>query len=302
MIPFRNHFIYFFLIIWYSSLNAFAFEDSLKTKIEHIVDGASGKVGVAILGIENYDTLTINGSDKFPMQSVFKYLLALAILDQVDKGIFSLEQKIHLIKEDLLADTWSPLRDKYSDGDVDVTLDELLSLTVSQSDNNGCDILFRLIGGTEKVEQYIHQFGIKDIAIVVTEAEMHRDWQMQYRNWSSPSAMAQLLYKFFYGKILSEKSRENLYQVMVKTNTNPGRLKGLLPEGTIVAHKTGSSGENENGLAAATNDAGIITLPNGKHFIITVFVSDSMADEKNRNSIIAEITKAVWDYYMGINK
>jgi beta-lactamase class A len=285
-------------MILFSSLNVFAFGDSLKTKIEHFADSAEGKVGVAILDVENYDTLTINGSSKFPMQSVFKFPLALAILDQVDKGIFSLEQKIHLNKEDLLAEIWSPLRDKYPNGGVDVTLDELLSLTVSQSDNNGCDILFRLIGGVEKVEQYLHQVGIKDIAIVANEAEMHRDWQIQYRNWSSPAAMAQLLYKFYLGKILSEKSREYLYQIMAKTNTNPGRLKGMLPEGTIVAHKTGSSGENENGLAAATNDVGIITLPNGKHFIIAVFVSDSRADEKTRNRVIAEIAKAVWDYYM----
>jgi beta-lactamase class A len=78
---------------------------------------------------------------------------------------------------------------------------------------------------------------------------------------------------------------------------SPGRLKGLLPEGTIVAHKTGSSGKNESGLAAATNDVGIVTLPNGKHFIIVVFVSDSKADDKTRDNIIAEITRAVWDKY-----
>jgi beta-lactamase class A len=182
--------------------------------------GASGKVGVAIIG-ENHDTLTINGSDKFPMQSVFKFPLALAILNQVDKGIFSLEQKIHLSKDDLLPDTWSPLRDKYPDGDVDITLDELLTATVSRSDNNGCDKMFRLIGGTEKVEQYIHGLGIKDISIVATEAEMHKDWNIQYRDFSSPAAMAQLLYKFFYGKILTEKSREYLFKIMVKTTVNP---------------------------------------------------------------------------------
>jgi beta-lactamase class A/pectin methylesterase-like acyl-CoA thioesterase len=273
------------------------FEDSLKTKIVDIVRGANGKVGLSVIGSENFDTLTINGSDKFPMQSVFKFPLALAILNQVDNGIFSLEQKIHLSKKDLQPDTWSPLRKKYPDSDVDITLDELLSTTVSQSDNNGCDKLFSLIGGTEKVENYIHELGIKDIAIAYTEEEMHRDWHIQYRNWCTPSAMAQLLYKFFYGKILSEKSREYLYQVMIKTSTSPGRLKGLLPEGTIVAHKSGSSGENKDGLAAATNDVGIITLPNGKYFIIAVFVSDSNADENARDNIIAEITKVVWDNY-----
>ncbi|MDR3610369.1 MAG: hypothetical protein P4L27_07405 [Ignavibacteriaceae bacterium] len=48
---------------------------------------------------------------------------------------------------------------------------------------------------------------------------------------------------------------------------------------------------------AATNDIGIITLPNGKHFIIAVLVSDSRADENTRDNIIAKITKVVWNYY-----
>ena len=282
-------------------MNVFASGDSLRIKIENISSNSKGKVGVAVLCFAKDDTLSFNGNDRFPMQSVYKFPLALAILDQVDKGKFTLDQKIHLNKEDLLPNTWSPLKKKYPDGNVDITLDELLAITVSQSDNNGCDILFRLIGGTEKVDKYIHEIGITDIAITATEAEMHKDWDVQYSNWSTPAAMTRLLYKFFNDTILSEKSREFLYNIMVKTSTGPGRLKGLLPESAIVAHKTGSSGENENGLAAATNDVGIITLPNGKHFYITVFVSDSKADEKTRDNIIAEITNLVWLYYLRLN-
>jgi beta-lactamase class A len=295
----RNRCINFFLIIFFSSMTVFAFGDSLRAEIGHIIGGTNGKVGVAVLGVENNDTLTINGKSRFPMQSVYKYPLAIAVLNQVDKKKLSLDQKIHLEKSDLLPDTWSPLREKYPDGNVDVTLDELLTVTVAQSDNNGCDILFRLMGGPKKVGKYIHSLGVRDISIVATEAEMHKDWSVQYRNWSSPAAMARLLYKFYIGGILSEKSREYLYQVMVKTSTGPGRLKGSLPEGTVVAHKTGSSGEDENGIAPATNDVGIVTLPNGKRFIIVVFVSDSKADEKTRDAVIAKVTKAVWDSYSG---
>lgn len=289
--------ICFLFIISFSSFNIFALNDSLRIKIENISSNFKGKVGVAVIGLAKDDTLSFNGNERFPMQSVYKFPLAIAILNQVDKGKFTLDQKIHLNKEDLLPNTWSPLKEKYPDGNVDITLDELLAVTISLSDNNGCDILFRLIGGTDKVNKYIHELGISDIAITATEAEMHEDWDVQYRNWCSPVAMTQLLYKFFNDSILSEKSREFLYTVMVKTTTCPGRLKGLLPEGAIVAHKTGSSGENENGLAAATNDVGIITLPNGKYLFITVFVSDSMADEKTRDKIIAEISKLFWNYY-----
>jgi beta-lactamase class A len=82
----------------------------------------------------------------------------------------------------------------------------------------------------------------------------------------------------------------------VLTESTPGakRLKGLLPAGTAVAHKTGTSG-TQGGLTAATNDIGLLTLPNGKHVAIAVFVSDSPTDEATREAVIAKIARAVWD-------
>jgi beta-lactamase class A len=85
---------------------------------------------------------------------------------------------------------------------------------------------------------------------------------------------------------------------MRETSTGPNRIKGLLPAGTVVAHKTGTSPTNDKGLAPATNDVGIVTLRNGKHFAIVVFVSDSTDDQQTREGEIARITKVVWDYYL----
>ena len=252
---------------------------------------------MAIQGLENNDTITINGNSKYPMQSVYKFPLALTVLSQVDKGALSLDQQIYLKKEDLLPKTWSPLREKYPNGNINITLDELLTYTVSESDNNGCDILFRLVGGTNIVDQYVHNLGITNITIVATEEEMTKDWEVQYRNWSSPTAMGQLLYMFYHGKILSRKSEDYLMQLMVKTNTGSRRLKGLLPKETIVAHRTGISGTNDNGRVAATNDVGIVTLSNNRHYSIVVFVSNSTADEKTRDEVIAHISKIAWDYF-----
>ena len=81
---------------------------------------------------------------------------------------------------------------------------------------------------------------------------------------------------------------------MINTTTGPGRIKGLLPPGTPVAHKTGTSNTNDKGITAATNDAGIITLPNGKPLIITVFVKDAAADETTREKVIARSAAAAY--------
>jgi len=261
------------------------------------VQKTTGHIGVAVINLKTRDTLTVNGNDKFPMQSVFKFPLAVAVLNEVDKGKLSLDQKIHINKADLLPNTWSPLREKYPNGNVDVTIDELLTSTVAWSDNNGCDILFRLLGGPKMVDHYIHSLGVDGIAIVATEEEMHAEWNVQFRNYSSPYAMAKLLAKFYQDSVLSQKSRDYLWQIMVNTTTGAKRLKGKLPAGTIIGHKTGSSGTNEQGITAATNDAGIVILPNNTPVVITVFVSDSDAEEKVREEIIADFAKVVWDEY-----
>ncbi len=270
--------------------------DSPKSSIERIILQSKGTIGVAVSGLEDDFSLALNRNKRFPMQSVFKFPLALAVLDAVDRGKFALDQKIRVTKQDLRPNTWSPLREDFPEG-ADIALSDLLSYTVSKSDNNGCDILFRLAGGTKAVESYIHRLGVKDIAIVADEAAMAQSENVQYRNWNKPPAMIALLKKFYAGKILSAASTDFLKKVMVETSTGAKRIKGALPAGTIVAHKTGTSGTNAKGIAAATNDVGIVTLPDGRHFAIVVYVSDSAADEQSREAVIADITKVIWDFY-----
>jgi beta-lactamase class A len=64
-----------------------------------------------------------------------------------------------------------------------------------------------------------------------------------------------------------------------------------LPAGTVVAHKTGSSGTHD-GVTAATNDIGLITLPDGRKLAVAVFVTDARADSATRDKVIAQIAAA----------
>jgi len=248
--------------------------------LQRIADEARGTTGVYLMSVEsghesalNGNAQSLNGEAHFPMQSVFKFPLAMYILDQVDKGKLSLDQKVRIRKKDW-APTWSPMRDHYKGGDVELPLREVLGYTVSNSDNFGCDLLFGLAGGPGRVHAYIQGLGIKDISIAATEAEMARGWEVQYRNWSTPAAMAALLRIFYSGKALSAASTRLLMQLMTETTTGPMRIKGLLPSGVIVA---------------------IITLPDGRHLIIVVFVSDAKADEATREGVIARIARLAYD-------
>jgi beta-lactamase class A len=104
-----------------------------------------------------------------------------------------------------------------------------------------------------------------------------------------------LLSLFYKKTILSEQSQDFLLKVMTESASGPKKIKGQLPEGTLVAHKTGYSGVNKNGVTAASNDIGIVEMPNGKHFAIAAFVSNTKENEKTIDRAIAELTRAVWD-------
>ena len=286
-----------FLLTAFCVKNVSAQTDSLRQQILRVIHGKQATIAMSVRGIETSDTLSVNGQLHLPMQSVFKFHIALAVLNEVDKGKFKLDQNILIKKSDLLPDTYSPLRDDFPNGNVNVPLSKIIDYTVAHSDNNGCDIQLRLIGGPAKVDQYMKKIGIKDININASEEDMHKEWNVQFSNWTTMNAATDLLKKFYQRKMLSRQSYEFLWKTMLATSTGKDRIKSLLPAGTLVAHKTGTS-DKKDGIKAAINDIGIVTLPNGKHYAISVFVTNSKEDDGTNARIIADISKLCWDYFV----
>ena len=273
--------------------------DSLRQKIEQIVSTKSAIVGVAIIGNNGKDTLTINGDRHFPLQSVFKFHIALAVLSQIDQGNFSLNQKIKIEKKDLTPNLYSPIRDKYPNGTI-LPISKILEHTVSQSDNVGCDLLLKLIGGPQVVEEDFIKNNIKDVSIKINEEVQQANWDLQFENWTTPKAANEVLSQFYYNKtkLLSKKSYDFIWKTMKGTKTGKARLKGQLPKNAIVAHKTGTSGANKEGLTEAVNDIGVVFLPNGQHYFISVFVTKSTENNETNEKIISDISKVTWDYFI----
>lgn len=271
--------------------------DLLREKIREATKLPRGSVGVSLVHIEKGDTLSQLGRTHFPMQSVFKFPQAVYVMKQVEEGMLALDQKIYIKKEELDFNTWSPMAKANPEGNMEVTLDRLLTYSVAESDNNACDIIFKLIGGPLVVSNFIHTHGIRDMQIVATEKNMKEDWEVQFKNWATPIALTKLLRDFYQDKIVSEKSRIYLMGIMTQTTTGPNRIKGKLPLKTEVAHKTGTSGTNDGGISAATNDVGIITLPDGQHLALAVFITNSNSKVQTRERIIAEVARAAWNYY-----
>ncbi|MDN3692241.1 serine hydrolase [Chryseobacterium tructae] len=145
------------LFILFLSLPLFSQNNTnpeLKKAIEAILAHKKADVGVSILtvGTPKNEVTQINGNKPLPMLSTFKFPVALAILHKVERGELSLQQKIYIKKEELLEDTHSPFKEKYPEGNRELSLEECIHWMVVYSDNNLTDILIRLIGGPEYLQ------------------------------------------------------------------------------------------------------------------------------------------------------
>jgi beta-lactamase class A len=303
-IPILNHMRLAILFIL-SAVSTFA-QQPLKQQIAAIAADAHGKVSVACSlivsgpdsGLGSALNCDLNPHAHPPMQSVFKLPLAMTVLHEVELGKFSLDQPVRFRPEDrILPHVYSPLQDRYPDGGVDVPLRELLRLTVSLSDNVGADILLRLVGGAKVVDEYIAGLGIRGFHLRDSEAVLHHDLKAQYRNWFEPAGAVQLLRRISSNSPLTVEHTGLLLGWMIPAARTNKRLDGDLPAGTLIAHKSGSS-DVIGGVAAATNDIGLIQLPDGRHIAIAAFVTDSSADEATREKVIARIARAAYDAAM----
>jgi beta-lactamase class A len=270
---------------------------ALGQKLRSIAAEAKGGVAVACSLPGSLLNCDLNPNARPPMQSVFKLPLAITVLHRIEQGSLSLDQLVRFRPDDrILPHVYSPLQDRYPKADVDLPILELLRLTAALSDNVAADILLRSVGGPRAVSEYMASIGIVGFHLEDGEDVLHRDVTAQYRNWFEPAGAVQLLRRISDSSLLSAAHTALLLGWM-ETSVKSNRLKGALPAGTAVAHKAGSSDVDE-GIAHATNDIGLITLPDGRRLAIAVFITDSKADEVARERVIARIARAAYDASM----
>lgn len=272
--------------------------ENLETNLREIIKGKKAEIGIAVI-LNGKDTVIVNNDCPYPMMSVFKFHQALAVAHYLQRNNLPLSTEIKITKKDLKPNTYSPLRDKYPNGNISLTIGELLVYTLQLSDNNACDILFRFTGGTKATDKYIRSLGINQFAIAMTENEMHGNLDDCYRNWSSPLEAARLMDLFLTRKLFTDNDnyQDFIKQTLIECETGKNRLvKPLLETKAIIGHKTGTGDRNAKGQLIGINDVGFVLLPNGERYTIAVFVKDSEESSEESSQIIADISETVYQY------
>lgn len=269
---------------------------ALQLQADAIAAVDSADVGLAIASPGSGERAAVRAGKAYPMYSVVKFPLALAVLDRVDRGELRLDDTVTITPADLKPDTISPLRERYEGQTVAVKTGDILYETIAHSDNNGCDILMREIGGAQAIERYVQSLGITGMHIGATCTAAHDSPGMRMANTATPEAANRLLALFYGKELLHPDSHELLWEYMQETMTGPGRLRGPLPAGTVLAHRTGT-GENPSDGSTTVNDIGIIILPDKRPVFISVFVTGARGSILDAEKTIADLSQAAWDYY-----
>lgn len=252
-------------------------------------------IGVSALHLESGRSVSVRGTERFPMGSVYKFPIVLTALKQVEEGTLRLDRKITIDPKDF-SPGWSPLRDNAKKKPVTLTVSELLRYTVSISDNTASDNTLRLIGGPAVVTKRMAELGVPNIRIDRSEKTIAQHlgepggrarYATDVRDTATPDAMVALLVRFWNrGDGLSKANHDLLVQWMIDTPTGLRRIRSIVPKGSVVAHKTGT-------MPGVANDVAIVTSPDGKnHYAIAVFSKAGTSDEKVRENDVASAAKA----------
>lgn len=257
-----------------------------------------GVLGAYVEDLSTGETWGVRVDEPRPMMSVFKALMAACVLDRVDRGDLSLDETLIIRRADLRPRA-SVVTERFTGEAMTYRLGDLLALAVSQSDNTATDALLARLGGPAVVTDFIRSKGVVGFRLDRNELQLGQAvdelgaqrFMRDERDTITPRAAGIFLRKLAAGELVSPASTRILLEMMERTTTGPRRIRAGVPEGSVVAHKTGGSGIVE-GVAIATNDIALVTLPDGRKLAIAVLLSGSRASEADRDALIADVSRA----------
>ena len=208
--------------------------ETLRRELEKAVEGVDARVGIAVLSPSG-ESAAVNGGEDFPMMSVFKLHQALAVCDRLHGSGRSLNETVDIKAEDMALETYSPLKDRYPNGGITLSVAELTEYTLKKSDNIACDILFDRIVSPEETDAFIREkAGVDGVKIRYNEAEMQADPMRAYENSSTPTAAVRLLERLWKNEILPEEQTAFIKKLMIECETGAAKLTAPLKESGAV--------------------------------------------------------------------
>ncbi len=257
-----------------------------------LVNGRQGEIGVAVIFRDK--VYTVSNAGKYPLMDAFRIHVAVAAINKMENEKIPLDRKVTISPSQIHKDAVSPLRQKHPKGKIQTTYREILEYAVSYGDDIACDWLISFAGGPREIDNFIKSLGVTNFNISKTEAEMRRELNACYSNWSTPLSVVQLLKKVFDGNLLFEEHSDFLMDLMQDSSAGADKMRAGLDENTALAHIAGISDRTPKRVKVGDVDAGVITLPNGEQCYVAVLIKDSRESDSSDAKLMADIAAAVF--------
>lgn len=266
------------------------FDEGLQEGLQPLLAQASANglrlsVGVADLsGAFDDQTLLLGSEASYAPASTIKLLLIAALMQQVDAGRLRLSDTVPVDPDDIVGGM-GLLQNEPTPQQV--SLQRLAELTITVSDNTATNVLVDVVGYqamaalAEQLQLQTMQFGRK-----MFEAAQPPEKD----NYIDVRDSLQLLSQIYQGDFLGEESRAQILAWM-SAQTVKSKIGAGVPEGVLVAHKTGENGP-------LSHDMGYLLIP-GREVALAIFAETSNTTDFNAaqaelNPVVADIAARVY--------
>lgn len=243
-----------------------------------------GRLGVAVLDTATGRRAAWRGDERFPLTSTFKFVLAAAVLEQVDAGRERLDRRLPVAQSDLVPH--APVTGQHV-GPAGLTIEELCAATMIWSDNPAANLLLPLVGGPAGLTAFARALGDTSFRLDRIEPTLNEATPGDERDTTTPLAMLHALDRLLLDEVLSPASRARLTEWLVGCRTGDEKLRAGLPPGWRCGDKTGGGGHG------TTNDIAICWPPGRPPILVASYLTQSVLPLAARNAALAAVGRAV---------
>lgn len=239
-----------------------------------------GRIGVCAEGLDR--RVDWRAGERFAYCSTFKLFLAACMLERVQNGQERLDRPVPVAASDMVMH--GPITEPAIGSTL--TIEELCKATVEVSDNPAANILIREMGGLETWRAWYRSIDDQVTRVDRYETELNSAVPDDPRDTTTPEQFVANLDTVLRGTVLSPDHLALLTKWLIETPTGAGRIKAGVPDGYLVAHKTGTGARNTH------NNIGMIQTPSGGSILMVVYFTGARdASPEQVDSIVAEATR-----------
>lgn len=250
---------------------------AIEVRLAALEASSGGRLGVVMLDAGGGTVAAYRSSERFPLCSTFKVVLAAAVLkwSTMEPGL--LERRIMYNKDELVF--WSPVTEKHITEGMSVA--DLCAATMQYSDNTAANLLLKLLGGPQALTDFARSINDPAFRVDRWETDLSEALPGDERDTTTPESMANSLWKVAFSDVLPLPQREMLFGWLKSNTTGDASIRAGVPAGWAVGDKTGGGGYG------TTNDIAVLWPPEGNPLILVVYFTQSTPDASARKDVIA---------------